>query len=242
MRHLRWAHLPRSRDSIRLERDGCRGKRYPISFSETGLPTGATWGVDLNAYVAFQAGLPTVTTNYDQTASAGSQITYTGFATGYSPYGVTVPNVVYQSCTYAPTGYPSNYPGRAETITFSLSSCTVPFVESGLASATTWSITLNGHSNSSSTSALSFTKVAAGSGLSLVAGSIVGYSFSEWTATGSISVVCATCSSTTIHVTGPGQVTAVYVSTITLTMALQESGPGFANLRAEGMQCDPHIH
>src|SRR5208283_5778488 len=59
----------------------------PITFSETGLPSspsGATWTVDLTAYVASLNGKQ-VAANYIQTSGVSSQIVYTGFGqTTYS--------------------------------------------------------------------------------------------------------------------------------------------------------------
>ena len=143
---------------------------YSVTFSETGLPTAANWSVSL-------AGKTTSATN--------STISFTERNGTYN-YGVT-----------APTGYsasPSSglltVAGKAisQSLTFTkiqpppvYGKYTVTFTENGLASGTSWSVTLNGSTQSSTAATITFSEV--NGGYSFTVGSVSGYSVNPTTGT-----------------------------------------------------------
>ncbi|HZY91868.1 MAG TPA: right-handed parallel beta-helix repeat-containing protein [Thermoplasmata archaeon] len=113
---------------------------YNVTFTETGLASGAVWNVTLGSRTvsttnaSLVIGAPNGTWSYH--AWAGSQYTA-------SPSSGTV-NV---------SGGP-----KTVAVTFHLVTYTVTFTESGLASGTTWSVTLGGSTQSSGTSTITFSE------------------------------------------------------------------------------------
>lgn len=116
---------------------------FPVTFSETGLPAGAEWSVDLNG-----------TTVVSSTASVvferanGSYDFTVPLANGFRP-GLPNGTVVVQ-------GGPI-----ARTISFSpptAATYAVDFRESGLPLGTSWSVSLNGSTDTSETTLVAFTE------------------------------------------------------------------------------------
>ncbi|MDG6913131.1 MAG: hypothetical protein JRN35_08665, partial [Nitrososphaerota archaeon] len=99
---------------------------YPVTFGETGLPSGTSWSVSLNG--------TSVSSATPQVAFTEPNGTYTfnvGVVSGYTPSpssgGVTVSGA-----------------GATVPITFVPTTYSVAFTESGLSVGTNWSVTLNG--------------------------------------------------------------------------------------------------
>jgi hypothetical protein len=113
--------------------------KYTVTFTETGLPSGTNWSVTLNglkessstASIAFDE--PNGTFGYSITPIAGYSTTYSG--------EVTV-----------------NGASITQDVTFTQVTYSVTFTETGLPSGTSWSVTLNGTTQSSTTSAIAFTE------------------------------------------------------------------------------------
>ncbi len=119
---------------------GAMAPVYLLTFSETGLASGNAWSVSVNG-MTLSGTTSTLSTwafagKYNYAAAAG-----TGFS-GTVDYGMV-------SVTNAPV-----------TVSVSLSSITLTFEETGLASGTTWTVNVNGHNYSSNTSTISVSVVA----------------------------------------------------------------------------------
>lgn len=146
---------------------------FTVTFSEAGLPSGTNWSVTLAGKTNSATGvtiwfaekngsyLYTVTapTGYSATPSSGS-LSVSG-------------NAVSQSVTFSP----NPPPGRTEY--------SVAFVESGLPSGTAWSVTLNGSTQSSTTTTLTFQEVNGSYDFSV--GPMSGYTVSP--ASGAVKVI-----------------------------------------------------
>ncbi|MGC8601915.1 MAG: hypothetical protein ACP5LS_05805 [Thermoprotei archaeon] len=111
---------------------------YPVTFSEIGLPSGAAWSVTLDGVTH---------------SSEFSQIAF------------DVPSGTYSYSVSSPPGFeafPSSGAltvvdsGVSEVISFSQVTYPVAFTESGLPPGTTWSVTLDGKTLSSTTSQITF--------------------------------------------------------------------------------------
>ncbi|MEM0138982.1 MAG: hypothetical protein QW100_04615, partial [Thermoplasmatales archaeon] len=143
--------------------------KYSVTFSETGLPSGSTWYVNI--------------TNGP----------YSGAITGTS-YSFSLPNGTYSYTivttdkTYEPStssgSFTVNGASVFESVTFSEVKYTVTFTESGLPSGTIWSVTLNGSTLTSSSSSVTFSEP--NGTYSYVTGSASGYTASP--SSGSIKV------------------------------------------------------
>jgi outer membrane protein assembly factor BamB len=112
---------------------------YAVTFSETGLPTGTTWSVTLNGQTKSGNGL-TIVFNV-----ANSTYPYSvGALSGYTP------NPSSGNVTVA---------GAPISLTIGWSASTtyaVTFTEAGLPGGTNWSVTLNGVTNSSTSTMVNF--------------------------------------------------------------------------------------
>ena len=129
-----------------------------VTFVETGLPFGTSWSVSMNSAM--------------KSSSSGTIV--------YSPT-----NGLYMNVSYLVSNVPgyvaSKYSGSVAldgknaviTVAFTPYKYNVTFKESNLPAGTTWSVTLNGNTESSSTSAISFS-VANGT-YNYSIGSVVGY-------------------------------------------------------------------
>lgn len=117
---------------------------YQVSFTESGLPGGTTWGVHIN----------------------GADNTSTG-----SSIGLPIPNGSYAFSVLSVSGYTPNASGgtihvrghaTSWAIVFAPASArhySVTFTEGGLPFGTSWTVTLNGTPMSSSTSSIVFTQI-----------------------------------------------------------------------------------
>ena len=116
---------------------------YPVTFTESGLPTGTSWSVTLG-------GTPANSTT--------SSITFAR-SNGTYPYSIAdLPG--WHQATLPYTGSVTvNGSTRIEpTLTFAPVTYAVTFTESGLPSGTSWSVTLNGNSQSSTGSTNAFSE------------------------------------------------------------------------------------
>ncbi|MEM4067721.1 MAG: hypothetical protein QXV17_12770, partial [Candidatus Micrarchaeaceae archaeon] len=113
---------------------------YNVTFIESNLNPGTTWYVNL--------------TNGQFFESQGNTISF------QEPNGTYSYTVATSDHTYRPSpssgSFTVNGASVSESITFSLVTYTVTFTESGLPSGTTWSVTLNGITESSTTNTISF--------------------------------------------------------------------------------------
>jgi YVTN family beta-propeller protein len=115
---------------------------YPVTFTETGLPTGTTWSVAFNG-TFLSSSSATITAN----AANGSYSYGVGNVSGYAPSSVAGSfNVsgaaVGVSITFSPSGV-----------------YTVSLVESGLPNGTGWSARLGGGAQTSSTYSITFSEL-----------------------------------------------------------------------------------
>ena len=175
---------------------------YPVTFTQSGLPYGTEWYVNLS-------------NSMDSGAITGSS------------YSFSLPNGTYSYSIGAVSGYSaspsfgsvnvsgSNVP---VAITFTpvktiVSKYTITFSETGLPSGTSWSVTLNGISESSTTNTITFTMP--NGTYSYAIGSISGYSVS--TSSGSITVNGSDMSQTITF-------TPVKITVIKYTVTFTETG------------------
>lgn len=137
---------------------------YAVTFSETGLPTGTSWSVTLASST-----LSSTTSSIAFTESNGSY-SFTVSATGYAASPASGSVVVAGAAVAKSIGFVAGF--------------TVTFSESGLASSTSWSVTLSGTTLSSTTDSIVFTE--ANGTYPYTVGSVSGYSASP--ASGSVTV------------------------------------------------------
>ena len=116
-------------------------KSYPVIFYESGLPSGIAWYVNVS--------------NGQSLSSTTSTISFTE-TNGTYTYTVATSNKIYEP---SPSSGSVTVNGGSQSIpaTFSLVKYTVTFTESGLPSGTSWSVTFNGSTLSSTTNTISFT-------------------------------------------------------------------------------------
>ncbi len=101
------------------------------TFTESGLPSSTSWSVTYNSQTL---------------SSTGTSISFTDSAGSYS-YSVSSPTV--SGCTYSPSPSSGSLTaGQSQAISYS-GNCTTTFTESGLPSSTSWSVTYNSVSKSS---------------------------------------------------------------------------------------------
>ena len=134
---------------------------YTVTFTETGLAPGTSWSVTLNGNTAATTGSSIAFSEANGTYSY-TVGTVAGYTAGPSVGAVTVSGAsLTESITFtarAPTTY------------------TVTFTESGFPSGTSWSVTLNGATSSSTASTILFTE--ANGTYSFTVGAVSGYSAS----------------------------------------------------------------
>jgi hypothetical protein len=125
-----------------------RAINYTLTFTESGLPSGANWSVTLT----IPAGGSGHASNASTTGSIGfvETLGYDGFSVATSASG-------YYASPSSGTVY-LNGTNQTVAVTFSQGPSTyrVTFTETGLLSGTGWSVTLSGHSNASTTSSIGF--------------------------------------------------------------------------------------
>jgi hypothetical protein len=99
---------------------------YPVTFTETGLPSGTQWGVNVSGLLAFASGSDALTCRMPN-----GTFLYSGSAVG----------TAYSS----PRGSIAVHgTGASEALAFTAVPYSVTFTESGLPSGTDWAVTLNG--------------------------------------------------------------------------------------------------
>jgi hypothetical protein len=113
---------------------------YSVQFTESGLPTGTSWSVTLNG--SRQSSTTSTTSFTEPNGTFGYSI---GVVPGYAP-GVPSGSVTV------------NGANASVAVAFSRVTYSVTFTESGLPSGTTWSVTLNGSTQSASTASIAFTE------------------------------------------------------------------------------------
>jgi len=113
---------------------------YNVSFEESGLPSGTSWNVTLNGV-----------------AGASNRSTLS-FSEANGKYGYTIGSV--GGYVASPSSGSITVDGNPviQAITFTRATYLVTFTESGLPSGTSWSVILNGTTQSSTTSTVSFTE------------------------------------------------------------------------------------
>lgn len=110
---------------------------YPVTFNETGLPTGTNWWVTLNRSVSFSNGTSVVI--YEPNGSYSFDIV---------PLGTHLPSPSSGMVNVTGTPYPV-------AITWT-NGYWVNFTETGLPNGTAWSVVLNGITNASPSQTISF--------------------------------------------------------------------------------------
>ncbi len=116
------------------------GKVYSITFTETGLPAGTTWSVTLNG--STESSTSSSITFY---VTAGTYIYTVNSVRGYSAFPqsgsiIVVNSNIVKGVIFTPVKY------------------SVTFTESGLPSGTQWSVTLNGTTETSANSTITFSE------------------------------------------------------------------------------------
>jgi hypothetical protein len=170
------------------------GYSYNITFVENGLPSGTNWSVTLNG-TTLSSTSNTITFNEPN----GTYSYYIGSVSGYtvspSSGSITVNGAnVHQAITFTPVKVISKYK--------------VTFTESGLPSGTSWSVTFNRATESSTTDTITFS-VPNGT-YSYTIGSVSGYTVSP--------------SSGSITVNGASVSESITFSEITYTITFTETG------------------
>ncbi len=118
---------------------------YAVTFTESGLASGTGWNVTLNN-VTHSSTTGTITFTEVNGTYSYTVANVTGYTVTPSVGNVTVNGkAVVVNVTFTPVVTPSKY--------------TVTFMESGLASGTSWSVTLSGKTQSSTTGTITFTEV-----------------------------------------------------------------------------------
>jgi DNA-binding beta-propeller fold protein YncE len=137
---------------------GSSSTHYPVTFTETGLPSGTSWSVTFNS-----------TQNSSTTDSIGYSVldgsySYTvGTVTGYTPAPASGPVTVNGGPESIPILFTATPPGDYS----------VTFTETGLPTGTSWSVTFNATPSASTTSSIGYT-VPDGS-YSFTVGTVTGY-------------------------------------------------------------------
>ena len=120
-----------------------QGTGYPLSFKESGLPAGTDWSVTANG-ISQESNTPSISVVEPNGTYAYTVGAVSGYTASPSSGSVTVNGA---SQTVAITFKPSASATYAVT-----------FSESGLPSGTTWSVTLNSQTMSSTTSTITFSE------------------------------------------------------------------------------------
>jgi len=131
-------------------------ENYTLTFTESGLPSGATWNVTLNGA---------------KSSSASSSIS---FSEPNGTYSYTVG--IYQGYSASPYSGSVTVSGANVNvaITFTQVKYSVTFTESGLPTGTSWSVTFNGATEKSTSSSIAFIEIVNGT-YNYTVGSVTGY-------------------------------------------------------------------
>ena len=174
---------------------------YTVTFTESGMPTGAGGGVNFNS-----EGLTPFT--------SGGTVAFSGVASGTYPYTITA-GVGYALVTSTPSS-PVTVSGSNVGVTVTFHALyTVTFSESGVPSSKTWSVTLNGNASGAILGTTTSTTFQIGNGtFSYAWGNTAGYHIqSPGTYTGSV----------TVHGANPSTVSVTFTHE-TYTVTFSESG------------------
>ena len=120
-------------------------KQYSVTFTESGLPSGTTWYVNLTESNG---------THYDSGSITGSSYTIK-LSNGTYSYTIATMDKTYSPSPSSGT-FTVNGASLSESVVFSKVTYLVTFTESGLPSGTTWSVTLNGTTKSSTADTITF--------------------------------------------------------------------------------------
>ncbi len=162
---------------------------YPVTFNEMGLGTNYAWTVEING-AKYSTGQNSLTVNLPN-----GTYSYFVYSSGYSPSP--------SSGTFTVNGSPP-----VINIKFTEVYYTITFVESGLASGTTWSVTINGNTLSSTSNTITFSEP--NGTYQFIVGNVAGYSL--------------TPSSGVVTVNGASQSVNVIYKTMLYTVTFQEYG------------------
>jgi YVTN family beta-propeller protein len=160
-------------------------KHYTVTFTESGLPSGTSWYVNITGQTSSG---PITSSTYTASLINGT-------------YSYTVST---SDKTYSPSpssgSFTVNGGSVSKSVSFPLVKYTVTFTESGLPSGTSWSVTFNGTTESSTTNTITFT--AANGTYSYSIGSVSGYTVSP--SSGNITVNGKNISRDTIFTASSG--------------------------------------
>jgi hypothetical protein len=121
---------------------------YSVTYSESGLPCGLTWKVTVNGVSM------SLTTN-----GGTDSLTWTGLASGTYAYSIAGISGWHQATLpYSGSVVVSGASVTEPTLVYTQVTYRVTFTETGLPSGTSWSVTLNGVTKSSTTSTITFTE------------------------------------------------------------------------------------
>jgi hypothetical protein len=152
---------------------------YAVTFSETGLPSGAMWSVTLNA-----ATLSSSTASIVFSEANGMYSYSIPTSDGYAPSPAAGSVTVDGAAVSVPVSFSLIPPGEYD----------VTFTESGLPSGTMWSVTLASTAQTSDTPTITFTE--GNNSYPYIVGSVTGYSSSP--SSGNVTVHGAAVSVTVI--------------------------------------------
>ncbi len=165
---------------------------YPVSFVETGLPSGTPWGVSLNG-TSNESSTPTV-----------------GFAEPNGTFPVAVDPVTWYTANIT-TSSVTVHDGPVQVeVGFTGSSYPVTFVESGLATGSRWSVTLNASTQSSTDTTVAFSEPNGAYSYSVAA--VAGYTVSP-PSSGTVTVAYGPQTLDVVFLPLPGTYTISFVET-----------------------------
>jgi hypothetical protein len=119
---------------------------HSVTFSESGLPSGLTWTVTVNG-VSMSL----------KTSGCTNSLTWTGLTSGTYAYTITGISGWHQSTLpYSGNVVVSDASVTEPTLVYTHVTYSVTFTETGLPSGTSWSVTLNGATESSKGSTITF--------------------------------------------------------------------------------------
>ncbi len=117
------------------------GTHFTVTFTESGLPSGTTWYVNLS-------------NGMDSGAITGTSYSFS-LANGTYSYAIATSDKTYEPSPSSGS-FTVNGALVSKSVSFSEVTHTVTFTESGLPSGTSWNMTFNGEANSSTNSVMTF--------------------------------------------------------------------------------------
>ncbi|MFP3219764.1 MAG: hypothetical protein RXR41_01200 [Candidatus Marsarchaeota archaeon] len=115
---------------------------YTVTFEESGLPSGSSWSVTFNGITR---------------SSSGSSVAFSSTPPGTYPFSITAPSGY--SASPSTGSVKVSTTSVTEPISFSQQTYSVTFTESGLPSGSSWSVSLNGITQYSTTDEVVFSEV-----------------------------------------------------------------------------------